>query len=58
MVRVRSFWDGVTASVAYQTVTPCPIWAGVLGMERTIAGWPRPSPSARVLAPAITDSTS
>jgi len=38
MARVRALPRSSTESVANQTVTPRPIWAGVFGMERTTAG--------------------
>ncbi len=53
IARVRALPTSSTLSVAYQTVTPRPICAGVFGMQRTTAGWSRPSPSAVVVAPAM-----
>ena len=53
IVRVRALPCASTLGVANQTVTPWPICAGVLGMQRTSAGWSRPAPSALVLAPAM-----
>jgi hypothetical protein len=41
MRRAISRCSAETAGEAVQTVMPCPIWAGVFGMERTTLAWPR-----------------
>src|SRR5581483_7782754 len=58
MPRARALPSSVTDSVAYQTVTPWPICAGVLGIARTMAGCSSAVPSAAVEAPATTLTTS
>ncbi len=58
MARAVSFCELLTASEAVQTVIPSPIWAGVLGMERTMAECFNPWLSFLMLAPAMMDSTS
>ena len=56
--RAISRWAEPTASVAVQTVIPCPIWAGVLGMARTAAAWSSLPVRSLRRAPATIDRTS
>src|SRR3972149_24635 len=46
-----------TSSVAVQTVTPSPTWAGVLGMARTMAGCRSVSLIEAIVTPGMIDLT-
>ena len=55
MFAIFSLSASSTAEVAHQTLTPCPIEHGVLGMVRITFVTPRPFANVRIGVPAITE---